>query len=83
MDRHLGLLGPGAAVVYDGDDIKPGAAPEGVQLCPLPVRMSAQQPQQAGAEHPRGGRDARMMGIGFSRWRRCWRSSSRRRARRS
>ena len=26
MDRHLGLLGPGAAVVYNGDTIKPGAA---------------------------------------------------------
>src|SRR5437879_390282 len=37
MDRHLGLLGPGAAVVYNGDSIKPGAAAEGVQRCPLPV----------------------------------------------
>jgi 2-oxoglutarate/2-oxoacid ferredoxin oxidoreductase subunit alpha len=37
MDRHLGLLGPGAAVVYNGESIKPGAAPEGVRLCPLPV----------------------------------------------
>jgi len=37
MDRHLRLLGPGAAVVYNGDTIKPGAVPEGVRLCPLPV----------------------------------------------
>src|SRR5580698_712674 len=37
MDRHLRLLGPGAAVVYNGDTIKPGAAPAGVRLCPLPV----------------------------------------------
>ena len=37
MDRHLGLLGPGAAVVYNGDSIKPGAAAKGVRLCPLPV----------------------------------------------
>jgi 2-oxoglutarate ferredoxin oxidoreductase subunit alpha len=37
MDRHLGLLGPGAAVVYNRETIKPGAAPEGVRLCPLPV----------------------------------------------
>jgi 2-oxoglutarate ferredoxin oxidoreductase subunit alpha len=37
MDRHLGLLGPGAAVVYNGESIKPGAAPDGVRLCPLPV----------------------------------------------
>lgn len=37
MDRHLGLLGPGAAVVYNGDTIKPGTPAEGVRLCPLPV----------------------------------------------
>jgi 2-oxoglutarate ferredoxin oxidoreductase subunit alpha len=37
MDRHLGLLGPGAAVIYNGDNIKPGTAPDGVRLCPLPV----------------------------------------------
>jgi 2-oxoglutarate ferredoxin oxidoreductase subunit alpha len=37
MDRHLRLLGPGAAVVYNGDAIKPGDAPAGVRLCPLPV----------------------------------------------
>lgn len=37
MDRHLRLLGPGAAVVYNGDTIKPGEAREGVRLCPLPV----------------------------------------------
>jgi 2-oxoglutarate ferredoxin oxidoreductase subunit alpha len=37
MDRHLGLLGAGAAVIYNSDSIKPGAASEGVRLCPLPV----------------------------------------------
>jgi 2-oxoglutarate/2-oxoacid ferredoxin oxidoreductase subunit alpha len=37
MDRHLHLLGPGAAVVYNGDTIKPGSAADGVRLCPLPV----------------------------------------------
>ena len=37
MDRHLGLLGPGAAVIYNGETIKPGAHAEGVQLCPLPI----------------------------------------------
>jgi 2-oxoglutarate ferredoxin oxidoreductase subunit alpha len=39
MDRHLRLLGPGAAVVYNGDDVVPGEASEGVRLCPLPVRQ--------------------------------------------
>jgi 2-oxoglutarate ferredoxin oxidoreductase subunit alpha len=37
MDRHLRLMGPTAAVIYNGDTIKPGNAPEGVRLCPLPV----------------------------------------------
>src|SRR5258705_4724205 len=33
MDRHLGLLGPGAAAGYYPDTIKAGAHPEGVPLC--------------------------------------------------
>ncbi len=37
IDRHLGLMKSGSAVVYNGDTIKPGARSEGVQLCPLPV----------------------------------------------
>jgi 2-oxoglutarate ferredoxin oxidoreductase subunit alpha len=38
MDRHLNLMGPGSAVVYNSDDITPGKAAEGVQLCGLPVK---------------------------------------------
>jgi 2-oxoglutarate ferredoxin oxidoreductase subunit alpha len=37
MDRHLGLLGEGAAVIYNSDSIKPGQPAPGVRLCPLPV----------------------------------------------
>ena len=37
MDRHLGLMGPGARVMYNGDAIKPGEPGEGVHMCPLPV----------------------------------------------
>jgi 2-oxoglutarate ferredoxin oxidoreductase subunit alpha len=37
MDRHLRLLGPGAAVIYNEDTIKPGEPAPGVRLCPLPV----------------------------------------------
>jgi len=37
MDRHLQELTKGGICVYNGDKIKPGKAPEGVQLCPLPV----------------------------------------------
>ena len=37
MDRHLGLMGRGSRVVYNGDNLKPGDAREGAHLCPLPV----------------------------------------------
>ena len=37
MNRHLGLLGPGARAIYNGDTITPGDAAEGVQLCGLPI----------------------------------------------
>jgi len=37
MNRHLGLMGSGSAVVFNGDTIKPGDAADGVQLCPVPV----------------------------------------------
>lgn len=38
MDRHLGLMGPGGQVIFNGDKIIPGETPEGVQLCPMPVK---------------------------------------------
>ncbi|MHC4820434.1 MAG: 2-oxoacid:acceptor oxidoreductase subunit alpha [Planctomycetota bacterium] len=38
MNRHLGLMGPGTAVVYNSDLIKPEHDGEGAQLCPMPVR---------------------------------------------
>ncbi|HTC20784.1 MAG TPA: 2-oxoacid:acceptor oxidoreductase family protein, partial [bacterium] len=37
MDRHLQELKSGGICVYNGDKVKAGKAPEGVQLCPLPV----------------------------------------------
>ena len=37
MDRHLGILGPGSRVLYNSDKIEPGAVPDGVVLCPMPV----------------------------------------------
>src|SRR5947207_12907594 len=37
MDRHLERMRAGSAVLYDGDRVKPGAAAEGVQPCPLPL----------------------------------------------
>jgi 2-oxoglutarate ferredoxin oxidoreductase subunit alpha len=41
MNRHLGLMGPGSAVLFNSDTIEPGAAPEGVQLCPFSVKALA------------------------------------------
>ena len=41
IDRHLGLLGSGAACLYNADTIQPGASRKGVQLCPLPVSKLA------------------------------------------
>src|ERR1700745_3890031 len=41
MDRHLRLLTEGTACVYNADTVKPGAAADGVQLCPLPVSKLA------------------------------------------
>jgi len=38
MNRHLPLMGPGARVIFNGDTIQPGAAGEGVRLCPIPVK---------------------------------------------
>ncbi len=37
MDRHLQLMRPGSWVLYNEDNIKPGEAGDGIQLCPLPV----------------------------------------------
>ena len=41
MDRHLGLMKSGSAVLYNGDKIKPGEATAGVQLCPFSVKELA------------------------------------------
>ncbi|MCZ6597987.1 MAG: 2-oxoacid:acceptor oxidoreductase family protein, partial [Planctomycetota bacterium] len=38
MNRHLGLMGAGTRVLYNSDDIEPGAPADGAHLCPLPVK---------------------------------------------
>jgi len=38
MNRHLGLMGDGARVLYNSDDIEPGEAGPGVRMCPVPVK---------------------------------------------
>ena len=44
MDRHLGNLGPGSFVIYDGGKIKPLDVPAKVNLCALPVKDLATNP---------------------------------------
>jgi 2-oxoglutarate/2-oxoacid ferredoxin oxidoreductase subunit alpha len=66
MDRHLRLLGSGAACIYNADTIKPGAAAEGVQLCPLPVSELADITRNKVAQNTLAiGAGLHMMGIGF------------------
>ncbi len=38
VDRHLKLLKAGACAIYDSERVKPSAAAEGVQLCPMPMK---------------------------------------------
>ena len=41
MNRHLRLMRPGSAVLFNSDTIKPGVVPGGVQLCPFSVKALA------------------------------------------
>jgi 2-oxoglutarate ferredoxin oxidoreductase subunit alpha len=41
MNRHLRLMRPGSAVLFNSDTIKPGVVPAGVQLCPFSVKALA------------------------------------------
>jgi 2-oxoglutarate/2-oxoacid ferredoxin oxidoreductase subunit alpha len=66
MDRHLKLLGAGAAVVYNGDTIKPGEHAGGVQLCPLPVSELTHNSRNKVEQNTLAvGAALSMMGIGF------------------
>src|SRR6476646_6868265 len=67
MDRHLKLLTAGAACIYNADTIKPGAAGDGVQLCPLPVSELADITRNKIAQNTLAiGAGLHMMGIGFA-----------------
>jgi 2-oxoglutarate/2-oxoacid ferredoxin oxidoreductase subunit alpha len=66
MDRHLKLLTAGAACLYNSETIKPGAAADGVQLCPLPVSELADITRHKVAQNTLAmGAALHMMGIGF------------------
>src|SRR4029077_5841810 len=66
MDRHLRLLSPGAACLYNADTVQPGRAAEGVQLCALPVAELADITRNKVAQNTIAiGAGLHMMGIGF------------------
>jgi 2-oxoglutarate ferredoxin oxidoreductase subunit alpha len=66
MNRHLGLLNAGAACIYNADTIQPGAAANGVQLCPLPVSKLADISRNKVAQNTLAvGAALSMMGIAF------------------
>jgi 2-oxoglutarate ferredoxin oxidoreductase subunit alpha len=66
MDRHLHLLGSGAAVVYNGDSIKPGSPAEGVRLCALPVsQLTANSRNKVEQNTLCVAAGLSMMGVGF------------------
>jgi 2-oxoglutarate/2-oxoacid ferredoxin oxidoreductase subunit alpha len=67
MNRHLKLLTDGAACIYNAETIKPGAAAEGVALCPLPVSKLADITRNKVAQNTLAvGVGLSMMGIGFT-----------------
>ncbi|MBI3666965.1 MAG: 2-oxoacid:acceptor oxidoreductase subunit alpha [Acidobacteria bacterium] len=66
MNRHLGLLGSGAAVIYNADTIQPGIPADGVQLCPLPVSQLADITRNKVAQNTLAmGAGLNLMGVGF------------------
>src|SRR5713101_2321007 len=66
MNRHLRLLSDGAACIYNAETISPGAAANGVQLCPLPVSKLADISRNKVAQNTLAiGAGLSMMGVGF------------------
>jgi 2-oxoglutarate/2-oxoacid ferredoxin oxidoreductase subunit alpha len=66
MDRHLSLLSSGAACLYNADQIHPGPAADGVQLCPIPVSKLADITRNKVAQNTLAmGAALSMMGVGF------------------
>ena len=66
MDRHLKLMGPGTAVIYNGDAIQPQDAADGVQLCTLPVKELTNNSRNKLAQNTLAlGAALNMMGVGF------------------
>ncbi len=66
IDRHLHLMHPGSAVVYNGDTIKPKSRPDGVQLCPIPVNELSKGSRNKVEQNTLAlAASLSMMGVGF------------------
>src|ERR1700722_12354841 len=66
IDRHMRLLSAGSACLYNADLIKPVAAADGVQLCPIPVSKLADISRNKVAQNTLAiGAGLSMMGVGF------------------
>jgi 2-oxoglutarate ferredoxin oxidoreductase subunit alpha len=66
INRHLKLMKPGSAVVYNADTIKPGIPVDGVQLCPLPVEQLSRGARSKVEQNTLAlGASLKMMGVDF------------------
>src|SRR5437870_2285447 len=66
MDRHLGLMKPGSAVVYNADTIRPGPHATAAQLCPLPVNQLSKGSRSKVEQNTLAlAASLRMMGVDF------------------
>src|SRR5438477_729914 len=66
MDRHLGLMKPGSAVVYNADTIRPGPHATAAQLCSLPVNQLSKGSRSKVEQNTLAlAASLKMMGVGF------------------
>src|SRR5216117_423751 len=66
IDRHLHLMRPGSAVVFNGDTIKPKDRADGVQFCPIPVNELSKGSRSKVEQNTLAlAASLNMMGVGF------------------
>ena len=66
IDRHLHLMRPGSAVVFNGDTIKPKDRADGVQFCPIPVNELSKGSRNKVEQNTLAlAASLNMMGVGF------------------
>src|SRR5438034_7258720 len=66
IDRHLHLMRPGSAVVFNGDTIKPKDRAAGVQFCPIPVNELSKGSRSKVEQNTLAlAASLNMMGVGF------------------